>query len=42
MSREQKIYCNIGQAVCGLIGGALFVGIPMATVALGGFLISLF
>lgn len=42
MSREQKIYCKIGQAVCNVVGATMFVAIPMATCALAGYLASLF
>lgn len=42
MSREQKIYCKIGQAVCSIAGAALFVAIPMAVCNLGGYIASLF
>lgn len=42
MSREQKIYCKIGQAVCSIAGSALFIAIPMAVCNLGGYIASLF
>lgn len=42
MTKEQKIYCKIGQAVCSVIGGALFIAIPMAICNLGGYIASLF
>lgn len=41
MTREQKIYCIIGQAVCNLIGATMFFAIPMATCALAGYIASL-
>ena len=42
MTREQKIYCKIGQAVCNVIGATMFVAIPMATCALAGYIANLF
>ena len=42
MTREQKIYCKIGQAVCNVIGGTMFVAIPMAACALAGYIANLF
>ena len=42
MSREQKIYCKIGQAVCNVAGATLFVAIPMAVCNLAGYIANLF
>ena len=42
MSREQKKYYIIGQAVCNVVGATMFVAIPMATCALAAYLASLF
>ena len=42
MSKEQKIYCKVGQAVCNIVGAAMFFGIPMLAVNLGGFITTLF
>ena len=41
MSREQKIYCKIGQAVCNLVGATMFLAIPMAASVLAGYITSL-
>lgn len=41
MTREQKIYCKIGQAVCNVIGATIFFAIPMAACALAGYITSL-
>lgn len=42
MTKEQKMYCKIGQAVCNLIGALLFIAIPMLTCALGGWINTIF
>ena len=42
MSREQKIYCKIGQAVCNLVGATLFVAVPMIACNLAGYISNLF
>lgn len=42
MSREQKIYCKIGQAVCKLVGATIFVAIPMAVCILAEYIANLF
>lgn len=41
MTKEQKIYCKIGQAVCNLVGATMFLAIPMAACALAGYIASL-
>lgn len=41
MTKEQKIYCKIGQAVCKVIGATMFFAIPMATCALAGYITNL-
>ena len=42
MTREQKIYCKIGQAVCNVVGATMFVAIPMAACTLAGYMANLF
>lgn len=42
MSREQKIYCKIGQAVCNVVGATLFVAVPMIACNLAGYISNLF
>ena len=42
MSREQKMYCKIGQAVCNITAGVLFVAIPMLMCNLAGYITTLF
>lgn len=41
MTREQKIYCKIGQTVCNVIGATMFLAIPMAACSLAGYITSL-
>lgn len=38
MSKRDKFYRNLGQAVCNLIGGLIFVTAPMAICNLGGYI----
>ena len=41
MTKEQKMYCKIGQAVCNVAGATLFVAIPMLVCNLAGYIASL-
>ena len=41
MTKEQKIYCKIGQAVCNVVGGTLFVAIPIIVCNIAGYIASL-
>lgn len=42
MTKEQKMYCKIGQAVCNVVGAILFIVTPMALCELAGYITTLF
>ena len=42
MSREQKIYCKIGQAVCNVIGATMFFTMLIVPCVLAGYIANLF
>lgn len=41
MSREQKIYCKIGQAVCNVIGATMFFAMLIVPCVVAGYITSL-
>ncbi len=41
MSREQKIYCKIGQAVCNVIGATMVLAMLIVPCVLAGYITSL-
>lgn len=41
MTREQKIYCKIGQAVCNLIGATIVLAMFIAPCVVAGYITSL-
>ena len=41
MTREQKIYCKIGQAVCNVIGATMFFAMLIVPCMVAGYIASL-
>lgn len=39
--REKQFYCKLGQAICNITGGLLFVAVPMLLCNLGGYIASI-